>query len=159
MYEKNQKTKFQSRIEFLKLYCAFQERTAQDVRIKAHKAGMKKPEIDKAINILQNDGFLDEQRYVEAFVRGKLKYNHWGKIKIKAELRAKAISVQVTEDCLKAIDADEYINVLRNVISKKGVTLQQSDSEDQFARLLRFGLSKGFEYDLVIRVVNEFLKL
>jgi regulatory protein len=159
MTAKNEDSNFNTRLDLLKRFCAFQERTKFDVKIKAGKTGMNVAETEKAIQLLEEQGFLDERRYAEAFVNGKLKYNQWGKIKIRVELRSKSVTQSFINECIEAIDPDEYMDVLRGIISKKGLTLQQSAHEVAFARLVRYAMSKGFEYELVLKAVNEFLKV
>jgi len=156
---KNEDLHFDSKQELLKRFCAFQERANYDVKIKAKRIGMTAAETEQSINLLTEQGFLDERRYVEAFVRGKMKYNKWGKIKIRAELRAKSISQTLIDEYINAVDQDEYMDILSTIISKKALTLQANEHEKNLMKLERYALSKGFEHDLVFKVVHEFLKV
>jgi regulatory protein len=155
---KGQKGAFAPTVEFLRRYCAFQERSSSDVRLKAKKTGLSSSEADEAVQILSKEGFLDDKRYVNAFINGKLHYNKWGKIKIKAELKARKLNNELIDEALQGIDKETYLMVLRSVVEKKMIILQKDADSDIHKKLTRYALSKGFEYDLVFPVVKDILR-
>jgi len=152
------KKEFSVILDLLKRYCAFQERTSADVELKGMKEGLGREEIENALETLKEQGFLDENRYVTAFVSGKLNHNKWGKNKIRAELKSKRMNEELIADALELIDDVHYEEVLKTLLKKKAVTFQGLRDEDTKVKLLRYALSKGFEYEKVFIMVNEILK-
>lgn len=97
---------------------------------------------------LKENGFLDESRYVETFVRSKVKTG-WGKQKIVAALRAKRISSGLIERYCARIPAEDYQEQLRAVIEKW--QRLHPDVEHAREKLIRHLLSKGYGMEEVMR--------
>ena len=53
------------------------------------------------------------------------------------------------------IDEDEYIGILKKIVLAKAGTISNADSYDGRTRLFRFALSRGFEPDIVARVIRS----
>ena len=47
---------------------------------------------NEIIDRLIDEKFIDERRYCRAFVNDKLRFNHWGRVKIQAKLREKKLN-------------------------------------------------------------------
>ncbi len=146
---------FGTQLEILKRYCAFQERSVKDVQQKAGKIHLNPSDTDQAVRILQEEGFLDEHRYAYAFVNGKLKYNQWGKIKIRYELQLRKIDKAFIGEALNSIDETVYEQTLKELVQKKAVVLQRNQQKDLYRKLMQYAMSKGFESDLIRKVLTE----
>ena len=68
-------------------FCAYQERSPNEIRLKLGRKGLHEGQIEAVIEHLTSHNFLNEQRFVEAYVQGKFKIKGWGKQKIKAGLK------------------------------------------------------------------------
>jgi regulatory protein len=146
---------FSSLLNILKKYCAYQERTEYDVIAKATSLKVSAKDTGKAISALKNAGYLNEERFVKAFISGKLQYNQWGRIKMREQLKLKRIPTGLIDKELKLIDPDLYGSVLKSILLKKELSLQTENNAERLNRLLRFAISRGFEYDLIMKVLNE----
>ena len=135
--------------------CSRQELCCEDIRNKLLLWGMGNNDTGKIIEILQNENFINESRYAAAFVRDKFKYNKWGKVKIAAHLKSKKIASDIITNALDSIDHDQYINLLRGLIENHKKTVRDKNQYDLKAKLLRYGLSKGFESSLLYDILNE----
>ena len=135
--------------------CSRQELCCEDIRNKLLSWGMGNNDAGKIIEILQNENFINESRYAAAFVRDKFKYNKWGKVKIAAHLKSKKIASDIINNALDSIDHDQYINLLRGLIENHKKTVRAKNQYDLKAKLLRYGLSKGFEGNLLYDILNE----
>ena len=56
---------------------------------------------------------------------------------------------------LNAIDDSEYLDLLKNIIEKQKRSVKAKNQYDLKAKLLRYGLSKGFESSLLYDLLNE----
>jgi regulatory protein len=100
-------------------YCAYQERCINDVinQLKKHEVD---PELRKVIlEKLRAEGFIDEKRFSRMYVLGKLRNNHWGKIKIKQGLKGKLVDARIILEAIESIDETEYMDIIDNLIKKK----------------------------------------
>ncbi|MFM7822341.1 MAG: regulatory protein RecX, partial [Bacteroidota bacterium] len=79
-------------LERLRSYCAYQERSQQEVRDKLYSLGMTPDEVEQGVTILITEGFVNEGRFAEAYARGKNRTKRWGRIKIRMGLEGWGVS-------------------------------------------------------------------
>jgi regulatory protein len=135
--------------------CANREICPADIKQKLLIWGVDNKEIQKIINHLINEKFIDEKRYALAFVTDKFRYNRWGKIKIASALRMKNIAESTINEALNSIDNDIYSGELSNIIATHRKVIKAKNKYDLKGKLLRYGLSKGFESHLLYDLLNE----
>ncbi len=135
--------------------CASREYCNEDIRIKLDSWGINNQDADKIINKLIAENFINEKRYAEAFVKDKYHHNKWGKVKIGSQLRAKKIASEVINSALAAVDEDQYRQNIRDILDSHRKFIKAKNQYDLKGKLLRFGLSKGFESHLLYDILNE----
>lgn len=135
--------------------CAGREICTTDIKHKLTSWGIEGKDIEEILNKLTREKFIDEERYASAFVKDKFRYNKWGKIKIASALKLKNIPEEIIRRSLEAIDKDTYLEVLRDLITHHRKTIKAKNQYDLKGKLLRFGLSKGFESHLLYDLLNE----
>jgi regulatory protein len=135
-------------------YCAYQERCIQDVIIKLKSFHLQEGMEEKVILALKREKFLDEARYARVFASGKLRMNKWGKNKIYAALQKKRVPELFILQGLAEIEENEYLRILRSVISKKSKEVKEPDFDKHTKKVANFAISKGFEPSLVWDVLN-----
>jgi regulatory protein len=134
-------------------FCAYQERCVQEVKQKMFEIGVLPEEQKILLQHLMKEGFLDEERYAIAYVRGKFKINQWGKHKIKAGLIQKGVPADLIRIALNTLDPTEYATLAQSLAEKQLPKIKaKNDYERQ--QKLRFYLSqKGFESEIIINVL------
>lgn len=133
-------------------FCAWQERCENDVRKKLTSFHLSEGQEDAVIKSLRENNFLDEERFVEVFVRGKVRVG-WGVQKIVAALRAKRIPAELIDHACAQIPEDDYQGKLRDAIAK-----WRRSHPDELAnspKLVRHLLSKGFGMEEVLEAVSS----
>ena len=138
----------------LKQYCAYQERSMFDVKTKLNTFHLQEGMDEKIIIFLKKENYLDEARYAKVFANGKLRINKWGKNKIYAALQRKQVPEFFILQGLNEIDDEEYLHILREVISAKSRELKEKDFAKHNNKLAKFAISKGFESHLVWDILN-----
>jgi len=76
-------------LEKISRYCAIQERSKYDVINKLKSYKVDQDELQSYIDYLQKNNFLNEERFVELYIRSKINQNEWGPLKIKYSLYQK----------------------------------------------------------------------
>jgi regulatory protein len=147
----NSNDKIKQVLERLRQICSRQEKSPADILLLLKKWGMAE-EQDVIIGQLKKEGFVDEKRYARAFVADKLKFDHWGKIKIRYVLYQKGIPAKDCDNVLSSIDPVEYSGMVERELRKKRKTLKGTPRE-VWAKLARYGASRGYEMD----VMQDFL--
>jgi regulatory protein len=133
----------------LEAFCAYQERCTQEVRTKLERLGADETLSTDVIKYLKDNRFLDEKRFVEAYVQGKLRIKKWGRQKIKAALFQKRIDAKLIQEGIYAFITDaEYQLVMESLIERKNRELSsEKNPQIKKQKLMRFLLSRGFQYD------------
>ena len=140
----------------LKQYCSYQERCHAEVKEKLFTYGVYKNDADEIISKLIEENYLNEERFALMFAGGKFRIKHWGKVKIKNELKQKGISDYCLKKALAAIDKDAYQKTLYKLAELKLKTLKSEKNIFIKKRKLQDHLlMKGYEADLVRIIVNE----
>lgn len=136
-------------------YCAYQERSQQEVRDKLYTWGLHENDVENIIANLIDENFLNEERFAIAYCNGKLRMKGWGKIKIKQALKGKRVSEQLIKIAFKQIDLDEYESILEHIIDKKLREISSKDALITKNKVYQFALSRGFESDLIFSILNS----
>ncbi len=136
-------------------YCAYQERCHQEVRDKLFGFGLLADDVEYIIYELIQQDFLNEERFAIAFVRGKFNYKKWGRNRILMELRRRKISDYCIKKAMKTIDADNYEEVLVQLLQKKVDGMKNIKGYQKNYKAAQFAIGKGYESDVVWDVIKR----
>lgn len=139
-------------------WCAYQERSQNETRRKLYEYGLHEQDVEQIISGLISENFLNEERFALALAGGKFRIKHWGKIKIKIELRKHKISDYSITKALNTINDDDYLKTITLVLEKKLRQTKSKDKQKLFYGTLNYAVSRGFERDLVTEQLNKLLK-
>lgn len=151
----NRYTTKEQALQKLKHYCAYQERSHQEVKEKLYALGQRKQDVEVIIAQLIEEGYLNEERFAIQFAGGKFRMKQWGRKKIEQGLKEKQVSAYCIKKALAQIDDAVYMQTLNNLAAKKWQTLKGEKNIFMKKRKLQdYLLQKGFEYEL-IRALEE----
>ena len=85
-------------------YCAYQERCVFDLKNKLYEWKVRPDVSARIINTLEEENYLNEERFARVFAGGKFRIKKWGRNKIMAELRARKIPDLIIQIGLDEID-------------------------------------------------------
>lgn len=146
--------KQQARAKAMK-YCAYQERTQQEVRDKLYGYGLYPGAVEEVLTDLITEDFVNEERYAQSFVRGKFRQNKWGKTKIRLALQQKKISDYCIRQGMQEIDEADYQETLHSLMQRKWNSLEGEDAYARQNKTVRYVLGKGYEAGLAWQIVKE----
>lgn len=141
--------------EKIQAYCAYQERCHQEVSKKLKSWGLIPEAIDMLLAELMQFNFLNEERYARSYARGKFRIKKWGRIKIKQELKKREIYSKCIEYAMEEIEGDAYYETLKEVLQKKSQNEKETNSYKRKAKLTRYLVSRGYEYDLIRMAMED----
>ena len=134
--------------------CVQREYCRADWYRKLQEAGLTAQQTEKVLDRLEDEKFIDEERYSRSFVHDKLLYDRWGRIKITYSLRQKAISNEHISAALATIDEEEYVGILKEVLRLKSKSIKADSGYEHKQKLARFAASRGFEPGLVFKLLD-----
>jgi regulatory protein len=136
--------------------CSRREYCISEVMDKLHSWGTDAADNERIIELLKKENFINEERYAFGFVKDKFNYNKWGKLKITAHLRAKNIPGDLIKQALDSIDNETYNKTINDLLSAHRRSVKAKNQYELKAKLLRYGLSKGFESSILYDLLNTF---
>ena len=131
-------------------YLARAEQSRFGLKRKLLNNGQAETYVDKALDYLENKGYLSDERYSRAWLNDR-KINHCeGKAKLQMELQARGINrtvaIAAVEEFFTENDEEEICKKACERFVKKG------KSEDKLIEAL---LKAGFSYKLIKRVMES----
>ena len=127
-------------------YCAYQERSHYQVENKLRQMGMIPKTVDYILLHLIKEGFLNEERFARAYVRGKFYQNKWGKIKIIHGLKHHKIHPKLIEKALTEIDPLDYQQTLKALITKKQKEWTDKSIPLKKQKIIQYLSQKGYSF-------------
>ncbi|WP_394022802.1 regulatory protein RecX [Anaerococcus martiniensis] len=111
--------------------------------------------IEKTISFLNEYGILNDELFVKSYVSDKHNISKWSKNKIRYSLKTKKISDELIEKYLEIInDEQEYENAYNFALKKA----RNDFSIENKQKVYRYLAGKGFEFDIINKVVGELFK-
>jgi regulatory protein len=142
-------------LEKLRSFCAYQERCHQDVWKKLKTYSLSQNENEHILLLLIQGGYLNEERYTEAFVSGKVTIKKWGRALIKSKLRERGIRDSLITSAMNGIDKAVYFENLTHLCHYKNTLIKESNTQKRKFKLAQYLLSKGYESNLIWEVIND----
>lgn len=141
-------------LEKARKHCAYSDRCHFDMRMKLREWNVDEKTSEWVIASLIEEQFINEERFVINYSRGKLTQNGWGKNKIKYALRQKKISDFLIKKALSEISDDTYLSIITHEVLKKSKGLSLTNHQD-YNKVLQYLIQKGFEMEVVKDIINS----
>ena len=152
------KTKgFDEALNALMARCARAETCVFDARRLMSRWGVPAPEQEDILTRLLRDRFIDEERYAGAFVRDKLNFSRWGARKIAEALYQKRIPAPLVRQAMEQAEGVATADRLVLDLRRKNSTIKEENPYKRREKLLRFGTSRGYEYETVVEAIERVL--
>ena len=139
----------------LENYCVYQDRCHKEVEQKMWEYQLIPEAKEMILLSLLKDNFLNEERFAKSYARGKFRIKSWGKPRIIKELKFRDISAYNIKTALKEIDETEYVKTIYRITENRNTVITESNIYKRKQKLIGFLMRKGFENELIYKVVNE----
>jgi len=139
----------------LEYYCAYQDRSHWEVSKKLKEMQMIPEAIDQILLHLIQENFLNEERFVRSFVRGKFYQKKWGKNKIKQGLYKHKIHLNLITKAFSEIKNEDYNQTIEDLIEKKKNDYKVSRPYQLKQKISKYLLQKGYAYDEFAEILEN----
>jgi regulatory protein len=150
----SKKIPFEWVLEKAKKICSKQEKCVCDIRQKLQAWEVEDADIERVIDVLLNENFIDEKRYAAFFAADKLRFNRWGKQKIAYALRQKGVDQVLIGNALKELDEAEYKKMIDEELKKKCSQIHCANKNKMREKIFRFAQNRGYEQDYIYQFIN-----
>ena len=151
--KKKVKTPEQALAALMRL-CARAEKSQEDARRLMRGWGLAERDAEGVLAKLVRDCFIDDARYAGAFVREKLRLSGWGEYKIRTALQRKRIDRALIDAALAEADRPAMGERLCRQLERKARTAKYSTQYELKTKLIRYGLSLGYDYETVVEAAS-----
>lgn len=135
--------------------CSSKESCSYDIRKKLEDRELPEKEITRILDFLYQNNFLDDSRFARFYARDKFRFNKWGKQKITQMLKQKGISSELIEEAVGALGEEDYADTCRTMMQQKLKAIKDTDPYKIKAKLIRFALGRGFDFDTINRCLPQ----
>ncbi len=112
--------------------------------------------INEVIEDFTERGHLNDEDFSQKYICHCLKVKDWGPNKIKAEMIKKGISQNIIQKAInKSEEKESQIPKIIKLISKKSRFMKNEDPDIIKKKLLSYLIGKGFETDLILKILDE----
>ena len=140
---KRDKTPEQAYAALIRL-CARSEKSSGDALRLMQRWGVEPSARQGVLQKLLADRFIDD--------------SGWGARKIRTSLRLKGIAAAIIDEALARLDPANQSERLRTQLEKKLRLTRYKDTYDLKTKLIRYGLSLGYDYDAVLDAAGELIQ-
>ncbi len=125
-----------------------------DLEQKMRNWGVQSADIQRVIESLVAERFVDNLRFATAYVRDKTRFNHWGRVKTTLMLRQKHIDKQVINEAFNELPESDYQRAFEDERDKKLRQLRALKPFERNHKAAAYLIQKGFEPDFVFKNLN-----
>ncbi len=116
---------------------------------------LPEPVIDKIINRLKKEKFLDEKRFIRSYIHDKLHFNKWGKRKITLFLKHKQLPQELNEEGFTELSDISFSLSLQPILEKKWKSVTGKSDYEKRGKLIRYALGRGFSMEEVMACMKQ----
>jgi regulatory protein len=141
-------------------YVSRRERTVNEVREHLQRRGVARETIERTIEALRDQGYVDDARFTRLFIEDKRALEEWGNERIRKGLLARGIDRELADAVLgnetRGEELSRAVEVLRRrfpSMSDDRSGLERAGMAEQ-ARALAVLLRKGYDTELALDAVR-----
>ena len=130
-------------------YIVTKLRSEKEIREYLKKYTEEKELINKIVTQLKQNGLLNDERYIKAFIEDKVNLTNWGPKKIEMELEKLDVDLDLVKQTLETYDSSIFKRKIEKIISKK-VRANKKDSMYMLIKKLEKELlNLGYSKDMI----------
>lgn len=134
--------------------CSRREYCSRGILDLLRRKGVGEKDAEAVLERLRAERYVDDARYARAFARDKALLAGWGPRKIAYALSLKGIPEDVVQAALAEVGEDERFRRMEEVIRGKWRSVKAVTPQERRAKVLRFALSRGYDYASVMRILS-----
>ncbi|MDR1414276.1 MAG: RecX family transcriptional regulator [Odoribacteraceae bacterium] len=134
--------------------CARRELSCFEVTAWLRRQGLTGEEVAKGVAYLRERGFVDDERFAMAYARDMFRFRRWGRGRIEQGLRRKGIDGELLARALATVGDDDVFAACLLLLQRKAAGVKERDPRRRRAKLIRFALGRGFDFDTIYRALK-----
>ena len=149
MIRRQQQLSLDQALQKARHYCAYQERCHSEVKEKLYGFGLRKNDVEEALSRLIEDNYLNEERFAVQFAGGRFRLKHWGKVRIRYELKQRQVGEYCIKKALATINEEDYDRALTKLAESEWESLKNEEPFIRRQKVQAWLVRKGYETDRI----------
>lgn len=114
--------------------------------------------IEECLSDLEQQGLIDDKIFATLFTQDKIRWNRWGRPKIKIELFKRGVTKEIINEVIEIffdsnLEKEKILKLVRKKLNQfKGII---TDKKIIYQKLMYYLLSKGYDIELVIEILKK----
>lgn len=133
----------------LSAMCSRSEHSTGEMRDKLRRWNIDDSEADAIVTRLIEEHFVDDERFARFYTRDKMRFDKWGRRKIRQGLYTKGVDSNTTDKVLSEIPDADFAAILKPLLASRRRSVKATTPYELNAKLMRFAMSRGFESDVI----------
>jgi regulatory protein len=138
-------------------FCAYQERTQQEVRDKLYTYRLHQDDVEEILSKLIVENFINEERFAKTYAGSKFRQKKWGRLKILRALKEKGLSEYCIKKGMAEIEVKEYDKTLEELIKIREKKETEKNIYKRKHKIVLFLIGKGYEAEEVWEKINSLI--
>ncbi|WP_374460797.1 regulatory protein RecX [Chryseobacterium taeanense] len=135
-------------------YCVYQDRCHYEVEQKMKEFLLIEEAKEDIMLYLLKENFLNEERFTRSYIRGKFYIKHWGKTKIKINLKQKQVPEKLIYKCFEEIDENDYDQTIRKIFDDYYSKQTGLKEYQRKSKTIKYLMNRGFEYERINDILD-----
>ena len=144
-------------LQKLMVLCSKSEKSSPDAIKLMKKWEIPSSEMQNIIDTLQRERYIDDNRYIEMYVRDKVRFSTWGGRKIIDTLAAKGLSKalvsSIVAEQLSTTNPKEKLSIALKKRYEQ-INIKEENVYKLKDKLFRFAASRGYDFDDIRSVID-----
>jgi regulatory protein len=136
-------------------YLTKTDKTRKELQQRLYQKHIPADIIEDTLNELENDGYVNDEKYANNFVRIKTEYGNLGKNGIKQKLSQKGVDRNIIDEATSDIDNDEEFEKAKELAQTRLRSTHTLDPQKRYIKLVSFVLRRGYGADVTYKAVRE----
>jgi regulatory protein len=132
-------------------YLNRRESTEAEMRARLQRASVDPPDVEQAVAILLEHGYLDDARFARLFAQDKRELDQWGSDRIRQTLRGRGVPSEIVEEAIAAQSGESEIDRAVALLRRRFPSPVGDRRERE--RALGMLLRKGYDSDLALDAI------
>ena len=142
-------------LQKLARYCAYQERCVWEIQVKMESFAILPEDQATYLDWLEDNNYLNQERFAKLFARSKFNQKSWGRNKIKFELKRLQVSETLVQIALRELHELPYESTLESMLKEKFKQVKDPNDWAKKQKCFQFAMRKGFEPDLISKYIQQ----
>jgi len=151
------KDEYARALDYGYLLLSYRDRSEYELRQRLLEKDFHVDVVRDVLKFFRDRNLLDDRQFAKKWVENSISSRPMGRIRMKHELKRKMVEDGIIDEVVgELLDDDTEIKLARRLTEKKLETLKSYPVEVRKARLLRFLMNRGFNFDVIKGLMKEY---